>query len=149
MKAYCDPGYQDTWRVAAIFAIVNPIEEAMKKLLILTFIVSIVAGCVWENEETLFPEAEFCDTLNVSYSQNVVPIFANNCYSCHSNSNAPDFANGFAFEDYEDASISGSSILGSIKHMEGFPSMPKGAEMLDSCSISTIEAWVNMGAPDN
>ena len=74
----------------------------MKKLLILSIVLSFAPACTWENEETLFPEAEFCDTLNVSYSQDVVPIFANNCYSCHSNSNAPDFANGIAFEDYED-----------------------------------------------
>ncbi|MDX2430692.1 MAG: hypothetical protein QNK35_07155 [Bacteroides sp.] len=121
----------------------------MKKLLLLPIVLSLASACAWENEETLFPEAEFCDTLNVSYSQDVVPIFANNCYSCHNNSNAPDFANGIAFEDYEDASAYGSSILGSIKHMEGFPAMPKGSAMLDSCSISTIEAWVNMGAPDN
>ena len=121
----------------------------MKKLLILSIIVSIVAGCAWENEETLFPESGLCDTLHVSYSEDVVPIFANNCYTCHSNANAPDFSNGNAFEDYEDASAYASTIVGAINHREGFPAMPKGAEKLDSCSIITIEAWANMGAPDN
>ena len=65
----------------------------------------------------------------------MVPIFSNNCYSCHSNSNAPDFASGIAFEDHEDASAYGTTILGAIKHVEGFPAMPKGDEKLDTCSI--------------
>jgi hypothetical protein len=124
-------------------------KKLMKKLLILTFVVSIIAGCAWENEETLFPESELCDTLNVSYSGDVVPIFVNNCYSCHSNSNAPDFAQGIAFEDYDDASSYTSTIVGAINHLQGFPAMPKGTEKLDTCSIITIEAWANMGAPNN
>ncbi|MFO7669147.1 MAG: hypothetical protein R6W31_05780 [Bacteroidales bacterium] len=121
----------------------------MKKLLILTFIVSIIAGCAWENEETLFPESDLCDTLDVSYSGDVVPIFVNNCYTCHSNSNAPSFAQGVAFEDYEDASSYASTIVGAINHLEGFPAMPKGTDKLDTCSINLIEAWANKGTPNN
>ncbi len=69
--------------------------------------------------------------------------------SCHSNANAPDFSNGNAFEDYEDASAYASTMVGAINHREGFPAMPKGADKLDTCSIITIEAWANMGAPNN
>ncbi len=79
----------------------------------------------------------------------MLPILSNNCYDCHSNSNAPDFGQGIAFEDFEDASALSASMLGAVKHEDGFPAMPKGAEQLDSCSISFIEAWVNAGAPDN
>lgn len=121
----------------------------MRKFIILPLILCLIAGCAWENEESLYPEADLCDTLNISYSQDVVTILANNCYSCHSNTNAPDFAQGIAFEDYEDASAYGSTIVGAINHREGFPAMPKGEDKLDTCSISTIEAWVKMGSPDN
>ena len=123
--------------------------KTMEKLFILLLLVSITTGCAWENEETLYPESGLCDTLDVSYSEDVVPILANSCYECHSNANAPDFSYGNAFEDYEDAYAYSNSILGAINHQEGFPAMPQGADKLDTCSISVIEAWVNNGAPDN
>ena len=74
----------------------------MEKLFILLLLVSLSTGCAWENEETLYPESSLCDTLDVSYSEDVVPVLSNNCYECHSNANAPDFSYGHAFEDYED-----------------------------------------------
>jgi len=149
MKDYCDPGYQDSWRTETIFTNVNRVEESMKKLLLLTFIVSIVAGCAWENEETLYPDLIICDTLNASYLEGVVPILSANCYGCHSNANAPDFATGIAFQDYEDVVASSDLIVGAINHREGFPAMPKEADKLDTCSIKIIETWVNSGTPEN
>ena len=106
-------------------------------------------GCSWDNEAELYPGPQVCDTLNVSYQDDVVPILSTSCYSCHSNGNAPDFAFGITFEDYEDVVAGSELILGAIKHQEGYPAMPKGAGQLDSCSISIIEAWVNAGTPDN
>ncbi|MFH0756968.1 MAG: hypothetical protein V2B15_06760 [Bacteroidota bacterium] len=108
-----------------------------------------VSGCVWDNEETLFPGPDICDTLDVSYAMDVVPIMADNCYSCHSNANAPGFALGITLEDYADVKASSNSIIGAIKHSDGFPAMPRGADPLDTCSISRIEAWVNAGSPEN
>ncbi len=121
----------------------------MKKLLILILTLVVAAGCSWENEETLYPETEICDTLDVSFSMDVVPIMAMNCYSCHSNANAPEFTSGFALEDHADVSASSQLIVGAINHRDGSPAMPKGAEKLNTCSINTIEAWVNSGSPDN
>ena len=120
----------------------------MRKLLIISLFILMSMACTWENEEDLFG-IDLCDTLDVSYSRDVVPILAGSCYECHSNSNAPDFAQGIAFEDYKDAFSYSTSIVGAINHEDGFPAMPKGAGKLDSCSISVIEAWVNQGAPDN
>ena len=121
----------------------------MNKPALLLIFTLLGSACTWEDLETLYPGAELCDTLNVSYTEDVVPILSGNCYECHSNSNAPDFGRGIAFEDYEDAFSLSGSIVGAIKHEDGFPAMPRGAEMLDSCSISIIEAWANQGAPDN
>jgi hypothetical protein len=121
----------------------------MEKLVIFQLLVLLATGCAWENEETLYPGSGLCDTLDVSYLEDVVPILANSCYECHSNTNAPDFSYGHAFEDYEDVFASSDLIVGAINRLEGFPAMPQGADKLDTCSISVIEAWVNSGAPDN
>ena len=108
-----------------------------------------VSGCYWDNEEDLFPEVGVCDTIGMSFASDVVPILSNNCYSCHSNSNAPDFTSGLSLEDYEDVSAYSNRIVGSINHKEGFLPMPKDQEQLDSCQIKTIEAWVNQGSLNN
>ena len=109
----------------------------------------LMAGCYWDNVETLFPDGGLCDTLDVSFTSDVIPILSNNCYSCHSHSNAPDFANGLSLEDYEDVAAMSDRIVGAIKQNEGFMPMPLGEEPLDSCQIETIEAWVNQGSLNN
>ncbi len=106
-------------------------------------------GCYWENEDTVYQEPEICDTLAVSFTEDIIPILSNHCYNCHSNLNAPDFTNGIAFEDYENVAASGNLIVGAINRLEGFPKMPKGADKLDTCLINTIEAWVNQGSRNN
>lgn len=121
----------------------------MKKSFIYLIILIVATGCYWENEETLFPDSGLCDTLLVSFSEDVLPILTNNCFGCHSNLNAPDFTFGIAFEDYEDIAFSSNLIVGAIKHSDGFPQMPKNRAQLDTCQINTIEAWVNQGTLEN
>ena len=121
----------------------------MKKIIVTVAIALLVAGCYWDNVETLFPDLDQCDTLDVSFSADVIPILRNNCFSCHSNSNSPDFANGLSLEDYEDVAAMSDRIVGAIMHKDGFIPMPQGNEQLDSCQIETIEAWVNQGSRNN
>lgn len=109
----------------------------------------LATGCYWDNVETLFPNLDYCDTMDVSFSSDVIPILRNNCFSCHSKSNSPDFANGLSLEDYEDVVAMSDRIVGAIKHNDGFIPMPQGKEQLDSCKIETVEAWVNQGSLNN
>jgi len=108
-----------------------------------------VAGCYWDDEESVYSGQDSCDTLDVSFALDIVPILATNCFNCHSNQNAPDFTFGFALEDYEDVSAASDRIIGAVNRLDGFSKMPKGAEMLDSCLIHILEAWVNQGGLNN
>lgn len=121
----------------------------MNKLFILIAFITLVSGCYWENEESLFPDYVSCDTLDLSFALDVVPILSNHCYGCHSNANAPAFASGLALEDHEDVSAVSARIAGAINHQNGFLPMPKGQEQLDSCQIRTIESWINQGSLNN
>ena len=121
----------------------------MKNTLLYLLIWITAYGCYWEDEETLYPEVEICDTTSGSFADNIIPILSNNCYICHSNLNAPDFANGISFEDYDDVFASSSLIIGAINHADGFPQMPKNSAKLDTCQINTFEAWVNQGGLNN
>lgn len=120
----------------------------IKTLLVLTSVL-LISACYWDNVETLLPEGAQCDTVDVSFASDVIPILENNCYGCHSNSNAPSFGNGLSLEDYEDVSAMADRMIGAMNHNSGFPPMPQGAEKLDSCKIETFEAWVNQGSLNN
>ena len=132
-----------------VFNELDNIRSCMTKSILLLILSITAFGCYWENEESLYPEPEICDTLFISFAVDIVPILSNNCYTCHSNLNAPEFTNGIAFEDYEDVAASSSLIVGAINRLEGFPQMPKNRDKLDTCLINTIEAWVNQGSLNN
>jgi hypothetical protein len=121
----------------------------MKKHIIILLTWIAVYGCYWESEESFYTDQAFCDTSFVSFSEDILPILTNSCFTCHSNANAPDYAFGIALEDHQDVSASASLITGAINHREGYPQMPKNLEKLDTCRINTFEAWENQGKLDN
>jgi hypothetical protein len=109
----------------------------------------LLPACIWDNLEELYPDNANCDTTSVSFSTDIIPILSNNCFSCHSNLNAPSFGGGLSFEDHQDVAGNSDRIIGAINHNEGFLAMPRDGDKLNPCSINLVEAWVNSGAPDN
>jgi hypothetical protein len=81
-----------------------------------------------------------------SYANDVLPILQSNaCVSCHS-------GGGTLLNSY--SAVKGNAdngkLIGALKHLSGFRPMPDGApNPIDSCSIATIELWINQGANDN
>ena len=119
----------------------------MKYLTYLTFIL-MITSCAYNSEEELYPGEVSCDTTDVSFSSDVLPIMENNCTNCHDSSNPPL---GISLESYSDITdIAGSGrLLGAIKHEAGYTPMPQGAPQLQECKIAAIEAWIKDGMPDN
>jgi hypothetical protein len=104
-----------------------------------------------------------CDTQNMSYANNVVPILKSNCYKCHSEGNSVG-SYGHLLDSYEnlqpyttrdttviagDTTIGISFLEGVITHAPGYIAMPYMAEKLDTCAIKQIIAWISQGALDN
>jgi hypothetical protein len=121
----------------------------VKTLLFFSIMLLVVMqSCYYDNEEDLYPTQPECDTVDVSYSQQVWPIINQNCTGCHSGG-APQ--GNVALENYDDVVISANngSLLGVIKHEDGWSPMPKGGGKLSDCNIAIIESWVNDGTPDN
>ena len=124
-----------------------------RKILLLTLALSGVlfylAGCSKESEDKLAGNAT-CDTLNVSYSLQVVPILQNNCYTCHgAGSNAG--SGGITLSNYAALKTYANSgyLVGNVTHAPGYIGMPYGLPKLPACEINTIVAWVNQGALNN
>lgn len=105
-------------------------------------------SCYYDNVEELYPQAPLCDTTNVTYSGTVWPIVNNNCTACHSGG----FPSGnVSLSNYDEvaAAAANGSLLGTIRHENGWSPMPKGGGKLADCDINKIETWVNAGTPNN
>jgi hypothetical protein len=105
-----------------------------------------VEGCAKHNAVDLGGGG--CDTTNVSYSMQVVPILQNNCYVCHRGPGASsgiDYSSYGAFKGWAQSGY----VVGDITAAPGHIPMPYGLPPLDQCEINTIIAWINQGTQNN
>ncbi len=91
-----------------------------------------------------------CDTTQVSYQNDVLPIVQSYCYPCHSNNNT-HFSNGVSLEGYDNlkAWALAGYLVGDVRWDPGFTGMPYGKPRISDCAINTIVAWVNQGCQKN
>ena len=87
------------------------------------------------------PDPDICDTLNITFTGSVMPIFQANCLGCHSGSN-PYYGLDLTNFDHLAAVVNNGSLIGSVKHAEGFYPMPKAGAKLTDCDIKIIEIWI-------
>lgn len=112
----------------------------------------LITSCTSVSKEELIPPG--CDTVDMGYANDVVPILQSHCYSCHS---AVNPASGIALEGFtnlhpytiDTAGGRVCTLVGNISHDPGYNPMPFDQPKLDSCLINQIVDWVNRGALDN
>lgn len=112
-------------------------------------------SCSKSSEDTMTPQDPDpvpgnCDTANMKYSANVVPILSANCYSCHGASNSSG-SGGIVLEGYSKIKpyAENGTLVGVITHASGFVAMPFGGGKLSDCNINKIRSWINNGTQDN
>lgn len=90
-----------------------------------------------------------CDSVSVSYSTDVRPIFDLHCAGCHSGSASA--GGGISFDTYNQIAIyaNNGQLLGSISHQAGYSPMPQGTSKLEDCKIGTIRNWITEGTQNN
>ncbi len=121
------------------------------KILVIAFVIYSLQACVYQRES----EVVVCDTLSLSYQQNIQPIFVNNCYICHSAANNVSQGNSINLEGYTNvkSQLDQGYIIPNIKHItvpgKQIDFMPLNLPMLPACDIAQIQAWYNAGAPNN
>lgn len=110
----------------------------------------LFASCKKENEEDLIKQngSVLCDTADMKYSVNILPVIQSNCYSCHGNGLSEG---GISLNSYSDIKIQveNKRLINAITHAPGYSPMPQGLPKLSACDINKISAWINRGAPDN
>jgi hypothetical protein len=108
-----------------------------------------LAGCSKQSEDKL-RAASTCDTTDISYSLQVVPILQNNCYACHGSGSTAG-SGGIDLSSYTKIKVYADNgyLVGNVSHLPGYIGMPYGQPMLPSCEINTIAAWVHQGTKNN
>ena len=114
-----------------------------------------LTGCYYDTEEELYPDSgsTICDTVSVSYANDIVPIVSSKCSnpSCHAGVNA---AAGIPLETYAGVKAyldaDKALFISSIIWDGNASNMPKGASAkMSDCNINTIRAWINAGYLNN
>jgi len=127
--------------------------KAIRSFAILSIMVLLLNACYYDKADLLYPTTAgtgaVCDTAGtISYSQKVVPILQNACYSCHTVANP---SGGIAMATYatDKAIAVNGKLYGSINHAAGYSPMPKGGAKLNSCQLATIKKWIDNGSLNN
>ena len=123
----------------------------MKRMLIAVIVLVAVfsySSCYYDKEELLYGNA-VCDTTGtISYANQVVPIFQQHCYSCHTGS----FPSGnIQMGTYAADGViaANGKLYGSISHASGYVPMPQGAPKMTDCQIATVKKWIDEGMKNN
>jgi len=122
----------------------------MKKIAVSTFIIAttIIACKTTEKNIVKAPEKPAapkidCTTKTLTFSADIKPVFDLYCTRCH-NENEKAGYNFMTIEAVKKAATNGS-LLGTIKRLPGYPSMPAYADKLPDDLIANIECWINNG----
>ncbi|MGN8226456.1 c-type cytochrome [Gracilimonas sp. BCB1] len=130
----------------------------LQALLISLFFFS--SGCISNVED--ISETPDINPNDISYSEDIQPIFTSNCGSCHINSTT----NGVNLTSYNTTINSMGSVAGGPIVVPGEPEnsplvekikpdpsygsrMPTTGQFLTPTEIAQIEAWITAGAEDN
>jgi len=116
------------------------VMDKKKYLILLLFIVTIFnSSCTYNNIEDFCSEAEICDTLMVSFSEDILPIFNFHCKSCHSGAQP---AGSLILTNHQEIEpeINNDNIINRITKDNSDNLLMPPAGKLDDCLIEKIIA---------
>jgi len=119
----------------------------VRSLIITAVMAAVVTSCYYDVEEELYPDTG-CDSDDISYSEDVLPLLQTHCMVCHSQ--MANFGN-INLEGYDQVlvHVANGGLLGSIRGDDGWSLMPQGRPTLLDCNVEKIESWIEDGAPNN
>ncbi|MCX6140584.1 MAG: hypothetical protein NTX15_07135 [Candidatus Kapabacteria bacterium] len=85
-----------------------------------------------------------CDTTNVLYTAQVVPLMALHCTGCHGGS-SPQAGIDLSVRSKVELYARNGKLLGTMSHSAGFIAMPPSGPRVNDCAINTIKAWISQG----
>ncbi len=109
-----------------------------------------LSACYYDVEEELYPAyaSNACDTVDLTYALDIVPILQNACYTCHGIGIGLGNVTLEGFENLQ-SYIADGSLVGSVEQAAGYSPMPKGGTKLSDCNINKLKIWIQQGASNN
>lgn len=124
--------------------------RTLKSLLSLILLAVIMSSCTynWVVEETVIDPAD-PDAPDVSFSQEIVPIFASKCTGCHYTGNqAPDLTAGNAYSSLNTSRyINTSDPASSLIYTK--PSPTGNHVQFTDAEAALVLTWITQGAQPN
>jgi hypothetical protein len=119
-------------------------------LLIIIVCSAVISSCYYDKEALLYGNASACTDATgvVSYSQKIVPMLQQQCYSCHSGGSP---SGGILMGTYAADKAIGQNgkLYGSINHSSGYSAMPSGSPKMSTCQIAVVKKWIDDGMLNN
>lgn len=109
--------------------------------------IDLIRKWIMQGAQNLF--CDECDTANISFLSDILPIFEGSCVNnCH---NPTNLNGGISLTTYAEIAqeVKFGAVLPRINHESGFPPMPPSGVKLTQCKLDQIDAWVNAGHPNN
>ena len=117
------------------------------RLLTLSLLILLLAGCYYDNEEELYNCA--ADPATTKYSTTIAPILTSySCTGCHSGASPSGGYNLTIYSGVKTVAENGK-LWGAINHLPGFSPMPQGGGKMSGCDIKKIKTWIDAGAANN
>ena len=112
--------------------------------------ITLIALWIKEGAEntTCSDSSSTCNTSNVTFSATIAPILQTYCNGCHGGASPQGNINYNTYAGVK-ATVTNGKLMGSIQRLSGYSAMPQNANKLSTCKISTIQAWIDAGAPNN
>lgn len=105
-----------------------------------------LSSCVSNKGEDLPKNPNNCDTLAMSYEEDIASLFQKNrCLDCHSTQTATA---GIILDNYQSVVNNADKIYPAISWPLGTPpgkQMPVGGPKVSQCEIDRFAAWMNQG----
>jgi hypothetical protein len=128
----------------------------MRSLFIASCLALLISGCYNDKSDKLYPivatPSTTCDTSNITYAHDIVPILTANCTisgGCHDAAGAS--TSGYDFTTYIPLARTALNglLLGDITWAASHNPMPKNGGKLSDCDINKFRRWINQGALNN
>ncbi|MGB0428427.1 MAG: hypothetical protein ACPGEC_05820 [Flavobacteriales bacterium] len=109
-------------------------------------LILVLSACTNDNKTDEF---EDCEPENISFTNDIIPIFESKCLGCHSGSDPSGDIDLKDFSTVETLASEGR-LLSAIKQQSYYPMPPAdNGTPLSDCHIETIKTWINEGTKDN
>lgn len=120
------------------------------KILIIAGLLFTMGSCYYDT----YPEDEVIIPEEVSYQNDIEPLWANDCTGCHRGQTPPNLSVGVSYESLMDGYVVAfkpdeSILYLTLIHDPSVSPMPNPNTIWPASQTKLVEAWILQGAKDN